>query len=178
MAEQHELQLSLLLYVTDFTALTCQLQLEEVKLPLAFGLRRRIWLLLIHHFTGLVRCVMLNFSLALHRLAVLLLEVDLLVEDLVREAHDAPPENVVGYLIELLGKLEEDGRAALAEESTTVIVHELHLLLALQFSQVKGVSLLVCGGIAASFCPTTTDSASWLPPAPSAPEPAAPFAPS
>ena len=96
---------------------------------------------------------MLYFSLALHRLAVLLLEVDLLVQDLVREAHDAPPEYVAGNLVELLGKLVEDGRAALSEEGTTVVVHELHLLLALQFAQVKGVCLLVCGSIAASFLP-------------------------
>ena len=153
MAEQHELELSLLLYVADFTALTRQLQLEEVEWCLAFGLGRRIWLLLVHHFTGLVRCVVLYFSLALHCLAVLLLEVDLLVQDLVREAHDAPPEDVAGNLVELLGELVKDGRAALAEEGTTVVVHELHLLLALQFAQVEGVCLLVCGGIAASFLP-------------------------
>ena len=73
----------------------------------------------------------LNLALAHQSLRVLLLKIDPLVKQLVVEANDAPPENVIGHFVQLLGELVEYGGAALAEECAAVVVQELHLLLTL-----------------------------------------------
>ena len=50
----------------------------------------------------------LHFFLALQSFSVLLLEIDLLVQELVVEANDAPPKNVVRHFVQLLGELVQD----------------------------------------------------------------------
>lgn len=95
------------------STLALQLQAEEVKLFTVL-LRR---LLVIAETLELVAIVVLlgplvghvdhDFALACQGLGLLLLLVDLLVQDLVREANDPPPENVFGDLVQLLGEFVE-----------------------------------------------------------------------
>lgn len=137
MAEEHKLQLHLLLNVTNVAALTRQIELEEVTvfafshISTSIALGAHVW-----H-------VQLDFFLALLRLEVLLLEVDFLMQDLVSEANNAPPEDITGDFVELLGEFVEDGRAALSEEVAAVVIHKLHLLLSFQGPQVHLVRPLV-----------------------------------
>jgi len=122
--QEHELQFHLLRDVANFPALTAEVELEQVK---AFSIS---YVSVILH-GSLIWHVELHFFLALLRFVVLFLEVDFLVEDLVGKADDAPPEDVISYLVQLLGEFVKDRRAALSEEISSVIINELHFLLSL-----------------------------------------------
>ena len=95
----------------------------------------------------------LDFPLALERLILLFLHIDLLVQDLVCEADYAPPEDISRHLIQLFGKLIEDSRATLAIEGAPIVVHEEHFLLSLHLTDVHDGHLLVLGLISASLLP-------------------------
>lgn len=147
-AEEHKLEFHFLLDVANVAALTRQVELEQVKVvsisnssaPIALG--------------SLIGHMQLHFFLALLGFEVLLLEVDLLVQDLVSEANDAPPENVTRHFVELLGEFVENCRAALAEEVSSVIVDKLYLFLPLQSSEVHLICTLVLSLISGTFVPS------------------------
>ena len=67
------------------------------------------------------------------------------------EADDAPPNNIISHFVQLLCKFVENGRATLSVECATIVVHKLHLLLALQFVHVDGLSFLIQFWVATSF---------------------------
>ena len=84
-------------------ALADQLQLEQVKFfSILLG-----WLFIIIDVDRLIGDVQLDFLLALDGLIVFLLGVNLLVEDLVSEADDAPPKSVVCHFVKLLRQFVE-----------------------------------------------------------------------
>ena len=56
----------------------------------------------------LVRYKVLDFFLALQRLVVLFFKVNFLMQKLIVEANDAPPENVVCHFVELFCQLVQD----------------------------------------------------------------------
>jgi hypothetical protein len=59
------------------------------------------------------------------------------VENLIDEAHDAPPEHFFRVFIKMHSELIDNRRAALANESASIIALELQMLLPLQLFAVK-----------------------------------------
>ena len=87
----------------DLPALADQLQLEQVKFfSILLG-----WLFIIIDLDRLIGDVKLDFLLALDGFIVFLLGVNLLVEDLVSEADNAPPQSVVRHFVKLLRQFVE-----------------------------------------------------------------------
>ena len=138
----------------DLATLARELQLEQVETLVSIRLRGghlTVVMTAVGAVVDLVWYKVLHFFLALQSLAVLLFKVNLLVQKLIVEADDAPPKNVVGDFVELLCELVENGRAAFAVESSSVVVHELHFLLSLKLVKVQCFRFLVLGRVTSSF---------------------------
>ena len=103
MAEKHEFEFCLRLNMTNLTSLTHELKLEQVKL-LSIFLRCGFISIL---NSGLVGNMKKDFFLALKCFILLFFKVNLLVKNLVCEANNTPPKDVICNFIELFGELVE-----------------------------------------------------------------------
>ena len=136
MSEQHQLQLGLSPDVANFTVLCLQVEGEEVLGAVFVG-----WVDDIVLSGSPVGHKELDFLHTAHVFAIFILHVDLLMEDLVCQADDSPPENLPRHLVQLLAQLVEDARASLTVECASVVVGDDNLLLALELPSVELVEL-------------------------------------
>jgi hypothetical protein len=90
--------------MANFTVLCLQVESEEVLGPVLVSLVDDIVL-----SGGSIGHKELDFLHAAHILAIFILHVDLLMEDLVSQADYSPPENLSGHFIQLLAQLVENG---------------------------------------------------------------------
>ena len=105
MSQEHEFQIVLCLNVTDLSILSCQIEREKI---FEFFVIFVFFLNYIILPRGSVRYEPLNLLLANVVFTVLLLEVDFLVQNLVSQSNDSPPEDLARHFVELLAKLVQD----------------------------------------------------------------------
>ena len=103
-SEKHQFQLRFGSNMADFTVFCLQVEGEEVFGSVLVSLVDDIVL-----SGGLFGHKELDFLHAAHVLAIFILHVDLLMENLVSQADYSPPENLSGHLIQLLAQLVENG---------------------------------------------------------------------
>ena len=80
-----------------------------------------------------------------------MIRVELLVDLLVRDAHDAPPQHLFAVFVELHAQLVNYRRCWLSVECTTIVLLELHHALSFEFASVDLRQLGLSGWITFSL---------------------------
>ena len=134
MSQEHEFQIVLSFNVTDLSILSCQIEREKI---FEFFVIFVFFLNYIILPRGSVRYEPLNLLLANVVFTVLFLEIDFLVQNLVSQSNDSPPEDLARHFVELLAKLVQDSWSSFTVECPSIVVRDNNLLLALELPSIE-----------------------------------------